>query len=67
MSVMPQQLDCGSLADDYEFVKAAHADREQAIPLVLVHLAPLLYALGKAVPSFKDNERCVQDKGPSSD
>jgi len=48
----PKQLDCGSLNDDLEFVEAAHANREQAIPLMFMHLAPLLYALAKSVPSF---------------
>jgi hypothetical protein len=49
----PQQLDCGSLADDAEFVAAAHKNPEQAIPLVLMHVAPLLRALSTAVPSYK--------------
>jgi hypothetical protein len=54
MSEPPKQLDCGSLVDDLEFVQAAYANREQAIPLMLIHLAPLLYALAKAVPSFTE-------------
>lgn len=52
MGAQPKQLDCGSLNDDSEFVEKAHAHREQAIPLMFMHLAPLLYALAKAVPSF---------------
>lgn len=52
MEQPPQQLDCGSLADDLEFVEAAHAHREQAIPLMFMHLGPLLCALAKSVPSF---------------
>ena len=56
MGQPPAQLDCGSLNDDLEFVEAAHAHREQAVPLMLMHLAPLLYALAKAVPSFTSPE-----------
>ncbi len=52
MDQPPKQLDCGSLNDDLEFVEAAHATREQATPLMFMHLAPLLYALAKVVPSF---------------
>jgi hypothetical protein len=52
----PTQLDCGSLNDDLEFVEQAHAHREQALPLIFMHLAPLLVALSKAVPSFTSPE-----------
>jgi hypothetical protein len=48
----PAQLDCGSLNDDLDFVEQAHEHREQALPVMFIHLAPLLYALSKAVPSF---------------
>ena len=53
MEQHPGQLDCGSLADDYEFTAAAYDDPSQAIPLVLMHIAPLLKALATAVPSYK--------------
>lgn len=49
----PKQLECGSLADDADFVRAAYEDQSQAIPLVLMHVAPLLRALATAVPSYK--------------
>ena len=48
-----EDLGVGNLADDFEFVAAAHADPSQAIPLVLMHVAPLLSALSTAVPSYK--------------
>ena len=54
MGEPPRQLECGSLVDDLEFVQAAHTNRDQAIPLVLIHLAPLLYALSKALPSYTE-------------
>lgn len=53
MEQQPQELDCGSLVDDYHFVAAAHKDPDQAIPLILMHVAPLLKALSIAVPSYK--------------
>ena len=56
MAQSPTQLDCGNLNDDLDFVEQAHAHREQALPLMFMHLAPLLYALSKAVPSFTSPE-----------
>jgi hypothetical protein len=53
MEHKPQELDCGSLVDDFDFVAAAHKEPDQAIPLVLMHVAPLLKALSTAVPSYK--------------
>jgi len=52
MDNKPQELDVGSLVDDYDFVSAAHGDPSQAIPLVLMHVAPLLKWLSRAVPSY---------------
>ena len=54
----PQELDCGSLVDDFDFVSAAHKDPDQAIPLVLMHVAPLLKALSRAVPTI--SLRCLK-------
>lgn len=53
MGQQPQQLDCGSLVDDFDFVASAHKNSGQAIPLDLMHVAPLLRALSIAVPSYK--------------
>ena len=53
MDKSPEELDCGSLVDDNDFVKSAHDDPDQAVPLVLMHVAPLLKALSTAVPSYK--------------
>lgn len=47
------QLNVGSLVDDLEFTSAAHEDASQAVPLVLMHVAPLLKALSTAVPNYK--------------
>jgi hypothetical protein len=52
MDKQPPQLDVGSLVDDLSFVAAASKDPSQAIPLVLMHVAPLLKALSGAVPSY---------------
>jgi hypothetical protein len=53
MDSQPPQLDVGSLVDDFSFVAAASKDPSQAIPLVLMHIAPLLRALSRAVPSYR--------------
>jgi hypothetical protein len=60
MTRKPAQLDCGSLNDDLEFVEQAHQHREQALRVMFIHLAPLLYALSKAVPSFTSSEDLSQ-------
>lgn len=52
MDQPPKVLGVGSLSDDLSFVMAAHKDPRQAIPLVLMHIAPVLKALSTAVPSF---------------
>lgn len=52
MSAPPSQLDVGSLVDDLESVRSAHADRARAFPLMFWHVAPLLYVLKDAVPSY---------------
>lgn len=43
----------GSLVDDLDFVMSAYRDSGQAIPLVLMHIAPLLDALATAAPNYK--------------
>jgi hypothetical protein len=53
MTSKPKEVDCGSLADDYEFISSSHKSANDAIPLELIHIAPLLNALAKAVPSYK--------------
>lgn len=48
----PQDFAVGSLIDDFHFVATAHRDLDQAIPLTLIHIAPLLQWLSRAVPSY---------------
>lgn len=60
MENSPQQLECGSLIDDWEFVRNAYNDPEEALPLILLHIAPLLQTLATLVPSY------AQSKGPGS-
>src|SRR6185312_15579741 len=51
MDQQPRELDVGSLVDDLDFVMAAERDPSQAIPLTLMHIAPLLQLLSRSVPS----------------
>ena len=53
MQHAPTAENVGSLADDYEFVLAAAKDTDQALPLLLEHVAPLLAALATKVPSYR--------------
>ena len=53
MQHTPTAEHVGSLADDYDFVLAAARDPDQAVPLLLEHVAPLLAELATKVPNFR--------------
>ena len=53
MEKTPAAEHVGSLVDDSEFVQAAVADSEQALPLLLQHVAPLLEMLSTSVRSYR--------------
>lgn len=38
----PAQLDIGRLSDDWTFLRPLLLDRQQAFPLMLMHIAPIL-------------------------
>lgn len=57
MGNKPDDLEVGSLIDDIEFVVSAGTDKESAVPLDLLHLAPILKALSVAVPSYKSPDQ----------
>jgi len=48
----PEELGAGSLQDDWEFLLSSAKDRAQQIPIMLIHVAPILLALSQAVPSY---------------
>lgn len=54
MSKVPALENVGDLAADYEFVKNAAQDLDQAVPLLLKHVAPLLAVLAPRCPVFVD-------------
>lgn len=49
----PTDLQCGSLGDDVEFIQNASKEEARAFPLMLQHVAPILYAMATAIPSYK--------------
>jgi hypothetical protein len=53
MTEKPTETSCGSLADDYEFILSSFKSRSEAVPLELIHVAPLLSAIARAVPSYR--------------
>jgi hypothetical protein len=53
----PSQLDVGSLHDDIQFVLSAYRAPDQAVPLTLIHVAPLLKAISTILPSYKPPEK----------
>jgi hypothetical protein len=52
MDEPPKQLAVGSLADDYEFVLSSFKNADQQLPILFMHIAPLLQALWQAVPNY---------------
>jgi hypothetical protein len=54
-SVQPQ-LDVGRLTDDWEFLQPLLDDKEQAVRLMLIHVAPLLRLVGQL-----QNGVCLQE------
>jgi hypothetical protein len=53
MSKTPTASHAGNLFDDYDFVVPLIKDRDQAMPLMFEHIAPLLTALATRLPNFK--------------
>lgn len=45
----PQKYNVGDLADDFEFVREASVDPDQAVPILFLHVAPILLALATSV------------------
>jgi hypothetical protein len=52
MNQPPKELAVGSLVDDYDFVLSALKSPDQQLPIMFMHIAPLLQALWKAVPNY---------------
>ena len=52
MDEPPKQLAVGSLVDDYEFVLSSFKNADQQLPIMFMHIAPLLQALWQAVPNY---------------
>ena len=48
----PKELGAGSLQDDWEFLLSSAKDKAQQLPIMLIHVAPILQALSQAVPSY---------------
>lgn len=49
----PPTLDVGRLSDDWDFIKGLTSDPEDATPLSLLHLAPILNHLALRVTQHK--------------
>lgn len=47
----PEDLGAGSLQDDWEFLLSSAKDKAQQLPIMLLHVAPILQALSQALPS----------------
>lgn len=52
METQPEELDCGSLVDDWAFIESAFQNPERALPVTLLHVAPIIRELAAVVPSF---------------
>jgi hypothetical protein len=51
ITAAPTASHAGNLFDDYDFVSPLINDRGQAMPLMFMHIAPLLNALAYRLPS----------------
>ena len=60
----PKELVVGSLIDDLGFATSADKDGDQAIPLTLIHIAPILRALATVVPGYKPPDEGTQHNAP---
>jgi arginine repressor len=45
----PPKLDVGRLADDWEFLQSILKDKDHAVALMLIHVAPLLRRIGEKI------------------
>lgn len=65
MDEPPKRLAVGSLVDDYEFVLYSFKNTDQQLPIMFMHIAPLLQALWQAVPNCRCSEfprlTCTRD------
>lgn len=52
MDEPPKELAVGSLVDDYQFVLSAYKSADQQLPIMFMHIAPLLQALWQSVPNY---------------
>jgi hypothetical protein len=52
MEGQPKELDVGSLKDDFEFLLSSSKSADQQLPIMFIHIAPILQALSQAVPSY---------------
>jgi hypothetical protein len=43
------KLDVGRLSDDWDFLQAILKDKDQAVSLMLIHVAPLLRHIGQEI------------------
>jgi hypothetical protein len=48
----PKELAVGSLMDDWDFVLSASKGADQQLPIMFIHIAPLLQALSQGVPNY---------------
>jgi hypothetical protein len=53
MTKEPAMLNCGDLRDDLEFLKSNLDDKECALPLQFLHVAPILRFLALHLDNFK--------------
>ena len=62
MDEPPKQLAVGSLVDDYEFVLSSFKNVDQQLPIMFMHIAPLLQALWQAVPNYASPSESSTDE-----
>ena len=52
LETSPEKCNVGDLTDDFEFVREASIDPDQALPMLFLHVAPILLALAIKIESY---------------
>jgi len=61
MDQPPKELVVGSLFDDFEFVSSSFKNADRQLPIMFIHIAPILQALSEGVPNFPSPDKSSKE------
>ena len=56
LSSEPKEMSVGSLIDDWDVIEGIDGDLSQALPLVFLHIGPLLQYLAAELPNYVSDD-----------